>query len=197
MSDRELDEVIKTLSTNVSELQPQKPNHVMRVTSYSTAICRAMGIPKEDIDPIARGAYLHDIGKMAMPLALLIKPAPLTPDETAIMREHCLRGYMMLKNIPILSTAAEIVYSHHEKYDGTGYPRGLKATEIPLGARVVAVANTFDSITTNLPYRAARSRDAARVEIQLWSGRQFDPEVVRVFLAMPHAVWPELAQIVC
>jgi putative nucleotidyltransferase with HDIG domain len=197
MTDDETSEVMGMLEKSAGGLGPQKPNHAMRVTSYSAAICRAMGISKEDIDPIARGAYLHDLGKMAIPAEILLKPGPLTLDETAIMREHCLRGYTMLKKLPNLTSAAEVVYSHHENYDGTGYPRGLKAAEIPFGARVVVIANTFDSITTNLPYRAARSREAARAEIQRCSGRQFDPEVVRVFLNMPDAIWPELAQIVC
>ena len=99
-------------------------------------------------------------------------------------------------NVPIVlqGVPAEIVYSHHENYDGTGYPRGLKGNEIPLGARIVAVANTLDSITMNLPYRPARTRDDARAEIKLWSGRQFDPDVVNVFLSMPDAIWPQLVE---
>jgi HD-GYP domain-containing protein (c-di-GMP phosphodiesterase class II) len=118
----------------------------------------------------------------------------LAPDEVEIMREHPYRGYQMLKKIPFLSEAAETVYAHHEDFDGTGYPRGLKSKEIPLGARIVAVANTLDAITSDLPYRPAKPLAAARAEIQCWSGRQFDPEIVKIFLEMPDSSWEDLTK---
>jgi HD-GYP domain-containing protein (c-di-GMP phosphodiesterase class II) len=142
---------------------------------------------------MSRGAFLHDIGKLATPEAILRKPDALTPDEIAIMRDYCFRGYEMLKKIPFVAEAAEIVYSHQEFYDGTGYPRGLKGEQIPLGARLVAVANTLDAITSNQPYRAAQSLRAAREEIQHWSGRQFDPAIVRIFLDMPDTAWGQFS----
>jgi HD-GYP domain-containing protein (c-di-GMP phosphodiesterase class II) len=108
------------------------------------------------------------------------------------MREHCYHGYQILKKIPSLKEAAEIVYSHHEHHDGTGYPRRLKGEQIPLGARLVSVANTLDAITSDLPYRAAQSVKAAREEIYLCSGWQFDPDVVRTFLSMPTNIWGDL-----
>ena len=108
------------------------------------------------------------------------------------MREHCYNGYQMLKKIPFLASACDIVLSHQEKYDGTGYPRGLRGEEIPLGARIFAVADTLDAITSDRPYRKAQSLTAAREEIQRWTGRQFDPEVVRVFLSMPDDIWQDL-----
>ena len=108
------------------------------------------------------------------------------------MREHCYHGYQIVKKIPFLNEAAEIVYSHQERYDGTGYPRGLKGDEIPLGARIFSVADTLDAITSDRPYRAAQSISAAREEIQRWSGRQFDPRVVEVFLEMPETIWTDL-----
>ena len=141
---------------------------------------------------IARGAFLHDIGKIAIPDQILRKPGALTPEETQIMREHCYRGYKMLARIPFLAEAAEIVYSHQERYDGTGYPRGLKGEQIPLGARLFSVADTLDAITSNRPYRPAQTLTAARKEIEVWSGRQFDPEVVRTFLSMPENIWADL-----
>jgi HD-GYP domain-containing protein (c-di-GMP phosphodiesterase class II) len=98
----------------------------------------------------------------------------------------------MLKKIPFLQEAAEIVYTHHEKFDGTGYPRGLKGEEIPLGARITAIANTLDAITSDLPYRGAQSFTAAQKEIEAWSGRQFDPEIVKVFLCMSSSIWEDL-----
>src|SRR4029077_5228127 len=116
--------------------------------------------------------------------AILLKPGHLSPDEVVIMRQHCSHGYEMLRKIPCVAEPAEIVYSHHENYDGSGYPRGLKGKDIPLGARLVAVANTLDAITSDLPYRPAQSLSAAREEIRLWAGRQFDPEIVKLFLGM-------------
>ncbi|HZD93326.1 MAG TPA: HD domain-containing phosphohydrolase, partial [Candidatus Sulfotelmatobacter sp.] len=111
---------------------------------------------------------------------------------TEIMREHCFRGYHMLKKIPFLFEAAEIVYSHQERYDGTGYPRGLRGNEIPLGARIFSIADTLDAITSDRPYRAAQTIQVAREEIERFAGRQFDPEVVRVFLEMPDTIWEDL-----
>lgn len=166
--------------------------HSKRVTAYVIAMARKMGLNKNEISVVARGAFLHDIGKMAIPDGILRKPGALTPDETLVMREHCLRGYEMLKKIPFLAEAAEIVYSHQERYDGSGYPRGLKGKELPLGARLVAVANTLDSITSDLPYRAAQSFSAASEEIRRRSGRQFDPEIVSIFLDVPDKVWEDL-----
>ena len=141
---------------------------------------------------IARGAFLHDIGKMAVPDAILRKPGKLTPDEILVMQEHCFHGYEILKKIPFLVEAAEIVYAHQERYDGTGYPRGLKGEQIPLGARMFSVADTLDAITSDRPYRPAQSLTAARAEIERWSGKQFDPQVVKVFLDMDEKIWPDL-----
>jgi len=166
--------------------------HSQRVTAYTMAIARAMGLPAEQVATIARGAYLHDIGKMAIPDRILQKPAKLDAEETAIMREHCFKGYHIVKKIPFLKEACDIVYSHQEHFDGSGYPRGLKGEEIPLGARIFSVADTLDAITSDRPYRAARSMAVARKEIQDWSGKQFDPSVVDVFLEMPDEIFVEL-----
>jgi putative nucleotidyltransferase with HDIG domain len=164
------------------------------VTGYTILIARAMGISKEQIKVIARGAFLHDIGKMAIPDAILRKPGPLTAEEVGVMKEHSFRGYNMLKRIPFLQEAAEIVYAHQEKFDGSGYPRGLKGEEIPLGARIFSIADTLDAIRTDRPYRPGRPLSAAKTEIKLWSGRQFDPKIVDVFLSMPDQIWEDLRQ---
>jgi HD-GYP domain-containing protein (c-di-GMP phosphodiesterase class II) len=108
------------------------------------------------------------------------------------MREHCFKGYQIVKKIPFLTDACDIIYSHQERFDGTGYPRGLRGKEIPLGARIFSVADTLDAITSDRPYRKARPLVAARQEIQDWSGRQFDPEVVQVFQQMPDEIFEEL-----
>ena len=151
-----------------------------------------MGVPREQILVIARGAFLHDIGKMAIPDNILRKPGKLDDNERAIMREHCYHGYQMLKKIPFLAEACDIVYSHQEHFDGSGYPRGLRSGEIPLGARIFSVADTLDAIISDRPYRPARSLPEARKEIQAWSGRQFDPEVVEAFSKMPDDIFENL-----
>jgi response regulator RpfG family c-di-GMP phosphodiesterase len=166
--------------------------HSRRVAAFAIVIAKAVGLPLEQIPTIARGAFLHDIGKLAIPDAILCRPGKLTTEETVIVKEHCFKGYLIVKKIPFLVEACEIVHFHHERYDGTGYPRGLKGEQIPLGARIVAVANTLDSITSDLPYRPKQSYQAAREEIIRWSGRQFDPEIVRAFLEIPEDIWDRL-----
>jgi len=192
--ERSYDITLEALGDALDLKDAETEGHSKRVTAFTIAIARAMGISKDQIAVIARGAFLHDIGKMAIPDAILRKPGALTADEIAIMREHCYRGFQMLRKIPFLAEAAEIVYSHQERFDGTGYPRGLKGEEIPLGARLFSVADTLDAITSDRPYRAAQTLSAARKEIELWSGRQFDPEVVKTFLSMPENIWGDLRQ---
>jgi putative nucleotidyltransferase with HDIG domain len=190
--ERSYDITLEALGDALDLKDAETEGHSKRVTAFTIALARAMGVPKDEISVIARGAFLHDIGKMAIPDAILRKPGALTPEEVSIMREHCYRGYQMLKKIPFLAEAAEIVYSHQERYDGTGYPRGLKGIEIPLGSRLFSVADTLDAITSDRPYRPAQSLAAAREEIRRWSGRQFDPEVVKTFLSMPENIWTDL-----
>ncbi|MGA8763928.1 MAG: HD domain-containing phosphohydrolase, partial [Candidatus Sulfotelmatobacter sp.] len=190
--ERSYDITLQALGDALDLKDAETEGHSKRVTAFTIAIARAMGVPREQIPVIARGAFLHDIGKMAIPDAILRKPGKLDADETGIMREHCYRGYQMLKKISFLAEACDIVYSHQEKFDGTGYPRGLKGHEIPLGARIFSVADTLDAIISDRPYRPARSLPAARKEIQEWSGRQFDPEVVEVFQKMPDEVFEDL-----
>lgn len=166
--------------------------HSRRVTAYTIALARAMGIKGEQLRTVSRGAFLHDIGKMAIPDAILLKPGKLDAQEQAMMREHCARGYQILKKIPFLQDAAEIVYSHQERFDGKGYPRGLKGEQIVLGARIFSVADTLDAITSDRPYRKANSFEAARREILRCSGTQFDPEIVNVFADLPLDLWENL-----
>jgi cyclic di-GMP phosphodiesterase len=166
--------------------------HSKRVTAYTIALARAMGISPSEIKVIARGAFLHDIGKMAIPDEILRKPAALSPAEQEIMREHCTRGFNILRKIPFLAEASEIVFCHQEHFDGSGYPNQLRGGEIPIGARIFAVADTLDAITSDRPYRRARSFDTARQEILRCSGTQFDPSVVEVFLKIPNELWQEL-----
>jgi putative nucleotidyltransferase with HDIG domain len=166
--------------------------HCQRVTAFTITIAKAMGVDKGLLRHIARGAFLHDIGKMGVPDSILRKPGPLTDEERAIMRRHCEIGFSVLERIPFLKEAAEIVLSHQECYDGSGYPRGLKGEQIPLGARIFAVADTLDAMISDRPYRKALPITVARDEIRRYSGRQFDPRVVEVFLSKPDRLWVEL-----
>jgi len=189
---RSYDITLEALGDALDLKDKETEGHSRRVTAFTIAIARAMGLAGDQIRIIARGAFLHDIGKMAIPDDILRKPGKLTPDQTTIMREHCYKGYQIVKKIPFLQDACDIIYSHQERFDGSGYPRGLRGTEIPLGARIFAVADTLDAITSDRPYRSRQSDAAARTEIEEWSGRQFDPEVVKVFLAMPENIWEDL-----
>src|SRR3954465_13724068 len=190
--ERSYDITLEALGDALDLKDAETEGHSKRVTAFTIAIARAMGLGSEKIRVIARGAFLHDIGKMAIPDAILRKPGALTPDETEIMKEHCYRGYQMLRKIPFLQEPAEIVHSHQERWDGTGYPRGLKGEQIPLGARIFSIADTLDAITSDRPYRAAQTIQAAREEIQRWSGRQFDPSIVEIFVTMPESIWRDL-----
>jgi putative nucleotidyltransferase with HDIG domain len=186
------DVTLEALGDALDLKDSETEGHSKRVTAYTIALARAMGISPAEIKVIARGAFLHDIGKMAIPDEILRKPGTLNPDEQEVMREHCTRGYQMLRKIPFLSEAAEIVFSHQEHYDGSGYPSALRGREIPVGSRIFAVADTLDAITSDRPYRRARSFDAAREEILRCSGTQFDPSVVEIFLKIPNELWHEL-----
>src|SRR6476660_815527 len=190
--ERSYDITLEALGDALDLKDRETEGHSRRVTLFTIAIARAMGLTADQIRVIARGAFLHDIGKMAIPDAILNKPGALTPDEVGIMREHSYHGYQIVRKIPFLQEAAEIVYAHQERFDGTGYPRGLKGEQIPLGARMFAVADTLDAITSDRPYRPAQSLQAAREEIERWSGKQFDPQVVKVFLTMPENIWGDL-----
>lgn len=190
--ERSYDITLEALGNALDLKDAETEGHSKRVTGFTMAIAHALSLPDERRKVIGRGAFLHDIGKMAIPDAILRKPGRLTPEEQAVMREHCLLGYQMLRKIPFLHEPAEIVYSHQEHFDGTGYPRGLRAEQIHLGARVFAVADAFDAITSDRPYRAAQSMSSARREIEKHAGTQFDPNVVNVFLSISTDFWSKL-----
>jgi HD-GYP domain-containing protein (c-di-GMP phosphodiesterase class II) len=148
-----------------------------------------MGCSSEQLKALSRGAYLHDIGKIGTPDAILLKPGKLTEEERAIMETHVRIGYELMCSIAFLASSAEIVLTHHERYDGAGYPQGLIGEGIPLSARIFAAADTLDAMTSDRPYRRALPYSAAREEIIRESGRQFDPKVVKGFLAIPEEVF--------
>lgn len=188
------DDTLEALGGALDLKDAETEGHCKRVTAFTIAIAKAMHLDHVLLQQIARAAFLHDIGKMAIPDQILRKPGPLTPEEREVMRTHCEIGYNMVTRIPFLREAAEIVLSHQEYYDGTGYPRGLRDEQIPLGARIFAVADALDAMISDRPYRKALPMSHAREEIQRCSGSQFDPHVVKVFLSLPESLWLELRE---
>jgi len=167
-------------------------SHSRRVHGYALATAREHGVSENDIRDLAHGVLLHDIGKIGIPDGILLKPGPLTPDEWKIMRTHPEIGKRIIERIPFLLGAVPVVYCHHEKWDGSGYPRGLKGEEIPLGARIFAVVDAFDAMTFDRPYSRAIDFDAATAEIKRCAGAHFDPAIVDSFLRVPEALLEEI-----
>jgi putative nucleotidyltransferase with HDIG domain len=190
--ERSYDITLEAMGDALDLRDQETEGHSKRVTAYAITLAQAMGLDSEQLRIIARGAFLHDIGKIATPDRILLKPGRLTPEEMTIMKQHCERGYEIVRKIPFLREAAEIVYAHQEQFNGNGYPRGLRGEEIPLGARIFAIADTLDAMTSDRPYRRAISFAAAKEEIVRCAGSQFDPQIVELFLAIPHKTWHEL-----
>jgi len=180
-----LEALAAALDTRDTETQ----GHSMRVSEYTVVIARRMGVKDPELTEIRRGALLHDVGKIGIPDAVLRKPGKLTPEEWEEMRRHPEIGYRILSGIKFLEPSLPIVIAHQERFDGSGYPRGLQREEIPLGARIFAVVDTLDAMTSDRPYRRALRYEDARAEIVRNSGLQFDPKVVEVFLSIPPEEW--------
>ena len=180
-----LDGMISALDYRDTETQW----HSRRVSLYARRLAEELGAGGEELDIIEQGALLHDIGKIGVRDSILLKPGPLTPEEWVEMKLHPELGYRMLARIPFLFEASKIVLQHQERFDGRGYPAGLKGTEIVLGARVFAIVDTLDAITSDRPYRKGRPISVARDEIRRCSGTQFDPEAVEAFMRIPDEAW--------
>jgi response regulator RpfG family c-di-GMP phosphodiesterase len=163
--------------------------HSRRVLWYSIKLARILGGLEDQLKNIAMGAWLHDIGKLAIPDRILLKPGALNDQERTVMQRHVVIGYDLIKGIPFLSKASELILAHHERWDGSGYPRGLRGEEISLSARIFGVADTLDAITSDRPYRAALPFSAARDVIERESGRLFDSSVAGAFLSVPEEGW--------
>jgi HD-GYP domain-containing protein (c-di-GMP phosphodiesterase class II) len=182
--DQTLDALVAALDTRDRETK----GHSQRVVRFALHIAAQMAYPEDELNNLQRGALLHDIGKIGIPDAILRKPGALDDDEWEIMRHHPDFGRRMLAGIPFLSRPIDVIYAHQERYDGTGYPQGLAGEAIPIGARIFAVADTFDAITSDRPYRKAQPLEVARQIIRDNSGTQFDPKVVQAFLSIPDEV---------
>src|SRR4029450_6958658 len=167
-------------------------SHSRRVDGYAMATAREYGVPEKDLADLAHGVLLHDIGKIGIPDAILLKPGPLTPEEWATMRRHPEIGKQLVERIPSLRGPVPVVYAHHEKWDGTGYPRGLRGEEIPLGARIFMVVDAFDAITFDRPYSKAQPFEVAKAEIKRCSAKHFDAPVVTAFFNLPETLLEEI-----
>ena len=189
---RTYDNVLDAFGSSLGLRNVETEDHSHRVTAFAIAIGRRVPVPNDSLPVLARAAFLHDIGKIAISDSILYKPRALTDDEKKVMRSHCEIGYNTLQRIPFLRDAADIVLAHHEFFDGTGYPRGLRGEEIPLGARILSVANALDAMLSDWPYRNALPMSHVREEIWRCAGAQFDPKIVEIFLAIPENDWVEL-----
>ena len=176
---------VRALANAVEARDTYTGKHAERVAAYGLELAREAGIDLGSSPEIEFGFLLHDVGKVAVPDSILWKPEPLTPEERSLMERHPLVGWEILREIDFLGEAKLVVRHHHERWDGDGYPDGLEGDDIPVLARVFAVADTLDALTTDRPYRPATDFDSARAEIQRGAGTQFDPAVVDAFVAMP------------
>jgi HD-GYP domain-containing protein (c-di-GMP phosphodiesterase class II) len=166
----------------LAERSPALGQHLDGVSELCLAVAHKLSISEDNITPLLQAAALHDVGKLAIPDEVINKPGPLTEEEWTFVRKHTLIGERILGAAPALSRAAKLVRASHERYDGEGYPDGLAGDEIPLGARIIAVCDAYDAMTSDRPYRARKDKAVALAELERYAGTQFDPVVVRSFL---------------
>jgi putative nucleotidyltransferase with HDIG domain len=183
---------LKALTAALETRDSETHGHSERVVSYSLRLGREYGLDAAQLKALEFGSLLHDIGKIGVPDSILRKPGKLTEEEWVRMREHPTHGQQILRGIEFLEGAARVVAQHHEKWDGSGYPLGLKAEDIDLCARIFAVADAFDAMTSDRVYRRGKSYEDAARELDEWVGRQFDPKVVAAFHRVPRTDWEEL-----
>lgn len=186
-------EAILRLSRAAEYRDPETGAHLLRISNYSRLIAQRLGLPDVEQELILEASPMHDVGKVGIPDAILLKPGRLDEEEYRVMQRHARIGYEILRDspAPLLQVAAQIALSHHEKYDGTGYPQGLAGEDIPLHGRIVAVADVFDALTSARPYKPAWPLDRARDFLLAQSGKHFDPRCVEVFLA----AWASMIEI--
>jgi putative nucleotidyltransferase with HDIG domain len=183
---------LQALTAALETRDAETHGHSERVVTFSLRLGREYGLTRPQMKALEFGSLLHDIGKIGVPDAILRKPAKLTDEEWERMREHPLHGQQILRGIKFLEGAARVVAQHHEKWDGSGYPLGLKGEEIDVCARIFAVADAFDAITSDRVYRKGRPYEVAAQELDDWAGRQFDPRIVEAFHRVPQEDWEEL-----
>lgn len=185
---------MKALVCALDTREHETSHHSVRVAHYAAHLGSLLGVCGMEGEILFRAAVLHDVGKIGVPDHILMKPGPLNSDEWAIMREHPDIGARILRELGESEDVVAVVLAHHERFDGLGYPRGLAATNIPLGSRIFTVCDSYDALTSDRPYRPAVSHEAASREIERCSGTQFDPAVIQAFAAVPGCVWESLSQ---
>ncbi len=172
------------LTEAIESRDPYTGGHCHRLAQHAARTARQLALPQREIEIVRMGAALHDVGKIVVPDAILKKRGKLTPDEFAIVKQHCYSGGQICKRVPFLMDVYPVVYHHHERWDGQGYPDGLRSERTPLAARIVSVADAYDAMTTDRPYRQAMPHQAAVEILKDGAGQQWDPTVVRIFLEM-------------
>jgi putative nucleotidyltransferase with HDIG domain len=183
---------LKALTSALETRDSETHGHSERVVTYSLRLGRECGLDSGQMKALEFGSLLHDIGKIGVPDAILRKPAKLTEEEWVLMREHPLHGQQILRGIEFLNRASRVVAQHHEKWDGSGYPLGLSGEDIDICARIFAVADAYDAITSDRVYRRGKSYEAAAQELEEWAGKQFDAKIVEAFHRVPKEDWEEL-----
>jgi putative nucleotidyltransferase with HDIG domain len=186
---------LKALTAALETRDAETHGHSERVVTFSLRLGRELGLDKTQMTALEFGSLLHDIGKIGVPDAILRKPAKLDEAEWTKMREHPAHGQAILREIEFLEGASRVVAQHHERWDGAGYPLGLRGEEIDLNARIFAVADAFDAMISDRVYRRGRSYEAAAEELDAWAGRQFDPQIVEAFHRVPREDWEELRRL--
>ncbi|MDD2851292.1 MAG: response regulator [Desulfuromonadaceae bacterium] len=187
--DNTLAALVKALDAREKEVG----SHSERVMNYTTFLGGKLGIAGKDLQELAKGGLLHDIGKIGISDNILLKPGKLDDSEWVEMRTHPQVGYAILSEIPFLKTPAEIILSHHERFDGSGYPKQLKGAEIPIGSRVFSIVDTLDAMTSDRPYRKALPFAVVIDEVTKYRGSQFDPDIADLFLSIPRRHWEDCA----
>jgi len=187
------DIILEVLAKALDARGHETHSHSKRVQAYTVRLAQQFGIRSKRLEDLSRGALLHDIGKIGISDTILLKPGTLEPDEQMKMRRHPIIGSQILQGVKFLDQVSKMVLHHHERYDGLGYPMGLKAEEIPMEARLFAVMDTYDAMTSDRPYRKALSPEIARREITSKAGSQFDPDAVREFLKIPQLEWDKIS----
>ena len=183
---------LRALATALEARDAETRGHSQRVVAYCLRLGREMGLNDRELVALEHGALLHDIGKIGIPDAILLKPGALSTEEWMVMRRHIEHGGEILQGIEFLRDATPVVLQHHEKWDGSGYPNGLRGEQISINARIFALADAFDAITSDRPYRAGRSFEVAARELRNCAGLHFDPKVVAAFLAVPLDEWQRI-----
>lgn len=187
------DHTLTALVRALDAREKETGSHSERVMNYSILIARRMGMDSRELNILAKGALLHDIGKIGISDSILLKPGKLSDEEWVEMRRHPQVGHDILSGITFLKSAADFILCHHERFDGNGYPQKLKGTDIPIGARIFTLVDTLDAMTSDRPYRKALPFSAVIDEVNKCSGSQFDPEIVKIFLSIPQEEWEKAA----